>query len=364
MNHIFHYYITGFLALKAGFTINEACIIAYSAQYVDHALIPYRLRGSDPKWHGQPEYTAIATHHFGFWDAAQEDSVWLPFHFFPAGLTGPDAARRDGQANFEAVHPNSPPVRELLISALKTDNLYRIGIALHTFSDSWAHQNFTGRRSNFNRLSSASLLPPIGHAQAESSPDIMHAHWLDPRLNEPVVDNRRRFLEAARLVYKYLATNRQRGFEDSDLVMAELELLLGPTIGEDQAQILGNGIQAAVKKKLDSWLAQKSYPLLCGKADKELEFDFQIATGMPPYDRMLWRSQAIADKLGTSYFDSEREANLNDKAAWIKHEIFSRSGAEIPVLAAEPGFFDSHFYKWSESAREHVVAAKAIISRL
>lgn len=362
MNHIFHYYITGFLALRAGFSGNEAQTIATAAQYVDHALIPFQIHGNEASWRGKPVYQAMATHHFGFWDQAQEDSVWIPFHFFPGGPS--DLSNRvDGLRNDQSVKPNSPPVRELLIEALKTNDLFRMGIALHTYADSWAHQNFTGRREDFNRLHATVLLPPIGHAQAESSPDILHADWLDPRLIESRVHNRSRFLESARLIYKYLATNRRQGFADSDAVMGELELMLGPPWTDAEARPLGKGVQANIRKGLDALMSTKSLPLLCGRPDRELEYDFQIATGLPPYDRTRWRQEAFNNTEGPlSLIDDN--ANLNDKAAWLKHELLSRSGLPAPQVQAKPGFFESALYHWSEAARDHLQSARSIIRQI
>ena len=43
MNSEFHYYITGILAHKAGFNEEEASIIAYSSQYVDHNTIVFTV---------------------------------------------------------------------------------------------------------------------------------------------------------------------------------------------------------------------------------------------------------------------------------------------------------------------------------
>lgn len=362
MNLIFHYYATGFLALRAGFEPAEARIIAYSAQYVDHALVPHRVEADKPGG-GRAVYRTMATHHFGFWDPAQEDSVWLPFHFFPGGDPAPRPGRIDRRASVEAVVPNGEPVRELLVAALRSDDPYRIGIALHCYADSWAHQNFTGRRDDFNTLSAGSLIPPIGHAQAESAPDIMHARWLDGRFEAPEVDNRRRFLEAARLMYKYLATNRRRSFADAPAVLADLERMLGPVVDNDEAVGLAAGLAGAIRQKIDLLRETKRHPLLCGADDAELERLLRIGTGMPPYQRGAWRREALAG-VDDSLFADERVANVNDKAAWLKHELWRRAGAEPPVVRAGPGFFDSHWHRWSEAARDHAAAAREIIARI
>ena len=48
-------------------------------------------------------------------------------------------------------------VKKLLIEGLKTRNLYRVGIAIHTYTDSWAHQNFSGLDEEWNTTESSSL---------------------------------------------------------------------------------------------------------------------------------------------------------------------------------------------------------------
>ena len=246
MNHIFHYHITAFLALKAGFQSEEAQVVAVSAQLPDHALRPETIRIPGKS----TAYLSPVTHHFGFWDREQERSIWMPFHFFPGASS--DSARHDGRTSPFRVVPDSQPVKELLVEALKTRNLYRVGIALHTYADTWAHQEFSGQRDDFNILPGVLGIPPIGHAQAERLPDLVQARWLDNRLLDPWINNRARFMQAARLIYKYLATFQRRSFADIELVMTELDLLLGPEESSVPLDTLGSRVNEGVRQGIST----------------------------------------------------------------------------------------------------------------
>ena len=62
------------------------------------------------------------------------------------------AWRKDGQMHWLNTTPDSTNARLIMKTALETDNLYRIGIGLHGYADTWAHQNFTGYYNEFNAM--------------------------------------------------------------------------------------------------------------------------------------------------------------------------------------------------------------------
>ena len=227
MNIEFHYYIVHFLCKHAGFSPQEAQVVSYSSQFIDHNIITYAIDT------GRETYRTIPTQNYGFWDQAFPKEVYIPFHFFPGDPDHPACARADGKVNPLNCTPNSPLLKELLISGLRSKDLYRIGIALHTYADSWAHQNFSGALEDWNALEQRSLVPSIGHAHALKKPDVLDLMWKDPRLpgDRRTVSNRARFFRAARQIYKYLRTYNRLGFGDLDLVMWELERIVGSTEG-------------------------------------------------------------------------------------------------------------------------------------
>jgi hypothetical protein len=336
VNGIFHYYAVKLLALRGGFGETDAEIIAHSCQMVDRSLIPIRV-----DIEGGGEYTVEPTHHFGFWDKKQEDEVWIPFHFFPSGNPGGEH-RNDRREDPLCVRPNAPPVKELLIEALKTRNPYRVGIAMHTYADSWAHQNFIGRNSGYNRIENFSPVPPVGHAQIGRNPDIWSLEWIDPRLvpEQRIVDNSVRFSQAAEKMYKYLATYHHRDFSDWELISWEVEDL---TVGG----------------KKDG---ENKYPRKNRIAeDHQLELDFRLALECEELDEGRWFDQALP-QLPTGTF--LRPGNT-DRFVVAQHEIRKiLQLAELPPRKAGRDFLDSDLYRWSEAAREHRECARRIIANI
>jgi len=342
MNALFHYYTVYYLAEQAGFSADDSFTIAYSSQYLDNALVPYEVRTDEGT------YETLPTHHFGFWDKSREWTVWIPYHFFPGGpeANSPEvrvaadgsrsrmaARRHDGSTNPLNVVADSARVKELLVSALRTRNLYRVGIALHTYADSWAHQNFSGRNEEWNRVDARSPLPPIGHAQKLRDPDRVDASWRDPRIlgNEARVDGRKRQLEAAGRIYRYLATFNRRSFADEELVISNLE------------RILGTG----------------------DKPHDERIADFVIECNMEEYRRTHWRSEAFAGEGATLDPGNGELDSTMDRILWLKNELLHRTELlkKHPV-SGKPGFYESNLYRWDQAARAHLSRAREILSDL
>lgn len=338
VNVEFHYYAVWYLAEQAGFSREDARTIAYSSQYTDNALLPY-LIAVDPAQnpHGGAEYQTLATHHFGFWDKSQEWQVWIPFHFFPAGPEADGPSRTDGGRNPLNVVAGSQRVKRLLIAALETRNLYRVGIALHTYADSWAHQNFTGRNETWNSVDRRSPLPSIGHAHRLRDPDDIDAVWNDPRLDgeAATADNRARFLAAAGKIYRYLATYNRNSFADEELVLDKLSELLGER-------------------------GRKS-------ADERMN-DFTIFADVDPYRALDWREEAfVVDQFDIELAEGmgERARSTWDKISWLKDELLHKSKLlERRRRTGRPGFFASNLYRWDQAARAHLGDAVEILADL
>jgi len=320
MNVEFHYYSTAFLAVKAGFPLKEATTLAYAGQYIDHHHRTFEI--------STPHRTILSlpTQNFSFWDQATVDNILTPFHFFPAG-PGYPSVRVDGGRSVWDVRPNSPGAKALLVEALKTRNLHRIGLALHTFSDTWAHQNFTARDEDWNRLDPSRRLPAPGHAQAGFSPDLWLADWDDPRLLNPRVINRHRFSDCARKVYRYLCTYRGKDFrQDEDAVGDQLMGLI--EAGRDRDQL----------------------------EDRILEFVLEL--NLEPYDKTLWLAQALEPPEETP-----SGWPLLDRWKKVGEEILDRTGFSRPQkFLAKPGFDESDFAAWIKAAEEHRNLAQRLIA--
>jgi len=220
MNAEFHYYSVYFLCLRAGMSEKRCADIAFSSQYVDNAILAYEIDDG-----GGFSYRSQVTQNYIFWDEETLRGIYLPFHFIPGVLDQASRERADGSASRWAVTPDSPLAKELLVAALKSGDDFRIGIALHTYADTWAHQHFSGRVERGNVVDPSSPLPPAGHLQALRAPDDAAGRWTDARLVPELsrVDNAARFRLAARKIYRYLRTYLRNGFEEEELVLDELE---------------------------------------------------------------------------------------------------------------------------------------------
>jgi hypothetical protein len=90
----------------------------------------------------------------------------------------------------------------MLTKALVSPSPYLIGIASHAYSDTWAHQNFSGRYDSNNAVIGFPeiFIPNIGHADFGEQPDIVSLIWNDSRYDKQI-NNSLRFIEAARYIY-------------------------------------------------------------------------------------------------------------------------------------------------------------------
>ncbi|MEJ2669088.1 MAG: hypothetical protein P8077_02100 [Gammaproteobacteria bacterium] len=229
----FHYYITAYLAHKAGFSQTDAQVLAYASQYVDENDVCFHIvhRSSEQI------YRNFISQTMNILKPKQALMRIYPiFHFVPGEPDAPTARRSDGKRHVLNTTPNSENANELMHQAIRADRqtrLYRIGIASHAYVDTWAHQNFVGWYDQFNQVGSDPK-PNIGHADGEHHPDWVSHRWCDDRLLDSEVNNRHRFLSAAKELFAWLccAEGRQEAVETSTAwptVFAELSEMMGPT---------------------------------------------------------------------------------------------------------------------------------------
>jgi hypothetical protein len=313
VNAEFHYYAVCFLCLRAGFGERRAVDIAFASQYVDNALLSYQVDD------GGRSYETQVTQNYIFWDEATLRDIYLPFHFVPGETAKANPRRIDGAASRWTVTPDSPLAKELLLAALKSGDDFRIGIALHAYADTWAHQDFSGLTEGCNVLDPASPLPPAGHLQALRRPDDAALKWADPRLFPSLsrIDNGERFREAARKIYRYLRTYLRRGFEDESLHLDELSEAWRRYPGDMKARIAS-----------------------C-----------TVDLGVPPYDKRGYLAQAgiVDDEADESRFSGY------DKIAWARAELSRRSGfgSASRLVDTHGRFRGSSLHRWDEAARAH-----------
>ncbi|UCF90491.1 MAG: hypothetical protein JSW39_19640 [Desulfobacterales bacterium] len=198
----FHYYITFILCRKAGFDADQSYKIAYSSQYTDDNNYHYHVNLKDGNsFTNQISQTLDITK-----PSEKRKTIYPLFHFIPGGDEAEDACRfKCGDKDCFVTLPKSQNAQDLLNEALKSNNLYRIGIAIHAFADTWAHQNFLGYKDRLNAQKGlgTKLIPNIGHADFFHEPDKIHNKWFDNRLSKKFreIDNDERFLQAGKEIF-------------------------------------------------------------------------------------------------------------------------------------------------------------------
>ncbi len=239
----FHHTVTYVTSRLAGFGHKDADVIAYAAQYVDDATSSGAVIFSN-----KALYTRISSAHQSLdlenLNDVENHLVWLPFHFFPGNGGLPAGQTPDGSfINRLICKPDSPPAREMLAAAFKqkgnANALHRLGVALHVYADTWAHQGFAGVLHEVNEVEDAKeidgkkvfgnlqeklfdlvddALPPLGHARANVFPDMPFLNWQYENGHDEVPvkrDNTNLFCQAADALCK--AMQRYLGSDETGL---------------------------------------------------------------------------------------------------------------------------------------------------
>jgi hypothetical protein len=205
----FHYYMTYLIAARAGFSPADAGIVAQSAQEIDDNHIPISVSAGTPY-----AYDSVTSQTMDILRPQHDRKIYPIFHFIPGEPEASTAVRKDGLMSKWTTTPNSPLANEMLDTALRSGNLYRIGASAHAYADTWAHQNFLGKDDAFNEMPDETLaekiegaisLMRVGHALAGHHPDIPGLIWTDGRLLDAEIDNTSRFMDAAEHLYRKLA---------------------------------------------------------------------------------------------------------------------------------------------------------------
>lgn len=235
----FHYYMTYLIAVRAGFVPAEAAILAQAAQEIDDNHIPISVSKGTPA-----EYDSVISQTMDILHPRHNERIYPIFHFIPGDPSAPSAKRKDGTSSLWVTTPNSPLANEMLDTALRSNDLHRIGASSHAFADTWAHQNFLGKDDAYNEMPSETLaekiedavnLMRVGHALAGHQPDIPGLVWMDDRLVNSEVDNTSRFMDAADHLFRKLVAYKTPGLAGADIdraaasLIADLRSDIGPS---------------------------------------------------------------------------------------------------------------------------------------
>lgn len=215
MQKDFHYDIIFALATEAGYRPGDANIIAYASQYVDDntdreytvsdahgeffVSFPERLGTSGDLYFPIISQAADIT----AFNLGIQRHVFAPFHFLP----GDNNVEIKGRKNPLCTTRGCKNATMLLNAAVKSKDLYAIGVALHAYADTWAHERFSAFHEDWNRVNKGifkGLPPNIGHAEVYHKPDEISETWVDERFGKQKIDNRERALLAAEQIFDFL----------------------------------------------------------------------------------------------------------------------------------------------------------------
>ncbi|MDA8163742.1 MAG: hypothetical protein M0017_01730 [Desulfobacteraceae bacterium] len=242
----FHHAVTYVTARAAGFTAAEAEIIAYAAQYVDDAVSDGTIC-----FHNKAMYSRICSAHKTIDPANLDDTknhiVWLPFHFLP-GNGGTDQKGMVGNHFIDKIvcwpGNKSSVAQDMLAAALavrgKPNALHALGITMHVYADTWAHQGFAGVLHEINEVDHAEeighsgafdnnlagvlgswlaekVIPPLGHGRAQVFPDMPFLSWqyVNGQGKQITRNNTNFFCEAADAMCKFM--QKYRGAAETGL---------------------------------------------------------------------------------------------------------------------------------------------------
>lgn len=267
----FHYFVVKTLAYVAGFSEEDAQTIAYYSQQVDDftKCLPMLVRQEPPAYFIENHYAAkiedslwkVQPHPTGI-DVLQSleknyrHTTLVPFHFIPAKPLSELEAESDFTRAFyrcvRADNESAALIKRIVEEAVEAvqkhiceKSLMQLGMALHTYADTYAHCGYSGLegwenyaviKGVYNQMTGKeevssgerfaySLLPHIGHGNSGHVPDIctyridvaMRQDETDNALTRHIVrDNLQEFISCAKEILKLLCRAAQtRAYEES-----------------------------------------------------------------------------------------------------------------------------------------------------
>jgi hypothetical protein len=221
MDIAFHYFAIKSLACAAGFNAGDAQIIAQFSQYVDdynptyprrYSDVPQSLKdsgrydlyisGAFNPFNFQPATTGFNAF-VDFKDMATESFQRLtisPFHFIPFNrdkfsrgdlTTYPARATNGGDGSFIS-NQLLEAKRDFLTSGANADarrqSLMHIGMLLHVFADTYAHQTFSGYNDSCNNMQLTRAID-VGTGADKTADSFAYVEAFVLRMNE-LVDNK------------------------------------------------------------------------------------------------------------------------------------------------------------------------------
>lgn len=339
----FHYYMTYLISTYAGLEPKKARRLAYSSQYVDDNDIICEVdkgKGSSYRNYISQTMNILKPKDKLF-------RIYPLFHFIPGDPKSKTAWRKDGKMHWLNTTPNSKNANLILDAALETNDLYRIGIAAHSYVDTWAHQNFIGYYDDINSMSTAlgSVTPNIGHADAGHNPDEPALIWRDPRLIDERIDNRKRFQEAAKCLYEKLACHVDKSRSSRSIAAGKPKIAkdLDDAIGDNDPRNEYRQERIARYKELalneayggtelpdydpDEWFENAVNEKVRGLRDRG---DSMLLRYDPLQDVYTWKNPD--KRRSTDWFKFQEAVKAHQDTAWKILEASNMRGLELQSL--------------------------------
>jgi hypothetical protein len=244
----FHHAVTYVAARLAGFPHKDADIIAYAAQYVDDATCDGIIRFNNKALYQRTSSAHKAIDPKNLVDLNNQ-KVWMPFHFLPGNGGAVPGQNPEGEFIQKLIClPDSPVANKMIEAAIVDKNkdysLHRLGITMHVYADTWAHQGFAGVKHDINDIDDFEemdnsgvfakglnifinsvlddIVPPLGHGRANIFPDMPFLSWkyLDGHGKEVFRNNTEIFCDAATGICKAMQRYqglRETGIGDNDM---------------------------------------------------------------------------------------------------------------------------------------------------
>jgi len=358
MQKDFHYYCVGILARAAGFNTRDALIIAYASQYVDDSTESKPIKLKDEESKTEFLFDPVRTAHTGLkaskWSIHKR--VFIPFHFIPPeGFTYTEPASYFYTPPNFVTRSNSHFANKILRNASRERNekrrLCRIGIALHTFADTWSHTGFSGRNSKVeNSVKNIHIWDrnewhketvtdkiiesitdifagEVGHCEAGYLPDLSFLRWKykNPSNNLTIeYDNHRKFYDAARIIYDKLCCIK-KAYTLEKIPWNDIK----NTISELFAYRGSLGVKISFFEKVNMYLNDDLLEERCTKWKDKFKHYFD-----PPeayhYDRLEWRDLALnPNKLDPEFNIGDTLLPANSKNKEKKLDIQDEEDLEM-----------------------------------
>jgi len=224
MQKDFHFYAIYVLCRCNGMSAKDSKTVAYASQYTDDSRDNGELCFTDGCYF-MPVLTAHEQIHINVFEERTQHMIYVPFHFIP-GADG------DSLHDLTRCRKNSEKARKIVKEAKclrgKPYQLHRLGIALHSYADTWSHDGFSGLRSDLNdirdlkvdnkgvnrtfgdriwqKLAEATI-EKIGHVEAAHFPDVPYHKWsCEFKYRSDAIDreNWLEYQEACEAIYRVL----------------------------------------------------------------------------------------------------------------------------------------------------------------